>query len=134
MTKMSGTFLNSGACDAGPQGEGKESPSNTGRLHAAGRDKYQPYPDYKDSGTEWFGNIPNDWCIVKIGHLTTKIGSGKTPSGGATTYVDDGITFLRSQNIYDDGLRLDDVVYISHDVDAEMAYSRVKPMDILINT
>ncbi|WP_219812709.1 hypothetical protein [Aeromonas sp. ASNIH8] len=95
--------------------------------------KYQPYPEYKDSGAEWFGNIPNDWCIVKIGHLTTKIGSGKTPSGGATTYVDEGITFLRSQNIYDDGLRLDDVVYISHDVDAEMAYSRVKPMDILIN-
>ena len=95
--------------------------------------KYQPYPEYKDSGAEWFGNIPNDWCIVKVGHLTTKIGSGKTPSGGATTYVDDGITFLRSQNIYDDGLRLDDVVYISHDVDAEMAYSRVKPMDILIN-
>ncbi|MDU7313833.1 MAG: hypothetical protein E7L31_21115 [Aeromonas sp.] len=46
--------------------------------------KYQPYPEYKDSGAEWFGNIPNDWCIVKIGHLTTKIGSGKTPSGGAT--------------------------------------------------
>ena len=64
MTKMSGTFLNSGACDAGPQGEGKESPSNTDQLQTAGRDKYQPYPEYKDSGVEWVGEIPKHWNVL----------------------------------------------------------------------
>ncbi|MND56662.1 Type-1 restriction enzyme EcoKI specificity protein [compost metagenome] len=96
-------------------------------------EKYQPYPEYKDSGVEWLGDVPTDWRVIKLGFLATKIGSGKTPSGGATVYVDDGITFLRSQNVYDDGLRLDDVVHITPDVDIEMAHSRVKPMDILIN-
>ncbi|MFM5601700.1 restriction endonuclease subunit S [Aeromonas veronii] len=96
-------------------------------------EKYQPYPEYKDSGVEWLGDVPTDWRVIKLGFLATKIGSGKTPSGGATVYVDDGITFLRSQNVYDDGLRLDDVVHITPDIDIEMAHSRVKPMDILIN-
>lgn len=95
--------------------------------------KYKSYPEYKDSGVEWLGDVPTDWRVIKLGFLATKIGSGKTPSGGATVYVDDGITFLRSQNVYDDGLRLDDVVHITPDVDMEMAHSRVKPMDILIN-
>ncbi|WP_446891486.1 hypothetical protein [Aeromonas veronii] len=91
-------------------------------------EKYQPYPEYKDSGVEWLGDVPTDWRVIKLGFLATKIGSGKTPSGGATVYVDDGITFLRSQNVYDDGLRLDDVVHITPDIDIEMAHSRVKPM------
>ncbi|WP_042010795.1 restriction endonuclease subunit S [Aeromonas fluvialis] len=28
--------------------------------------KYQPYPEYKDSGVEWLGKIPNHWAIKKI--------------------------------------------------------------------
>ncbi|WP_290434253.1 hypothetical protein [Aeromonas caviae] len=23
--------------------------------------KYQPYPEYKDSGVEWLGEVPIDW-------------------------------------------------------------------------
>ncbi|WP_442865602.1 hypothetical protein, partial [Aeromonas sp. QDB06] len=74
MTNMSGTFLNSGACDAGPQGEGKESPSNAGPTHTAGSGKYQPYPDYKDSDVEWLGEVPSDWVLQRLKflcHITT---------------------------------------------------------------
>ena len=77
MTKMSGTFLNSGACDAGPQGEGKESPSNTARLQTAGRDKYQPYSEYKDSGVEWLGDVPEHWVVSKTSRYF-KIAMGQT--------------------------------------------------------
>ena len=24
--------------------------------------KYQPYPDYKDSGVEWLGIVPEHWA------------------------------------------------------------------------
>jgi type I restriction enzyme S subunit len=61
------------------------------------------------------------------------VGSGKTPSGGATNYKSSGIIFLRSQNIYDEGLRLEDVSYIDEETDREMAYSRVIPDDVLLN-
>lgn len=71
--------------------------------------------------------------LPKLGYSCTKIGSGKTPLGGSEVYVTDGVTFLRSQNVHNDGLRLEDVVKIDPAVDAEMAMSRVKPGDVLFN-
>ncbi|MFJ9595535.1 restriction endonuclease subunit S [Streptomyces virginiae] len=65
--------------------------------------------------------------------MTTKIGSGKTPSGGSESYLTSGVTFLRSQNVHFDGLRLDDVVYISEETHREMRGTRVKPGDVLLN-
>jgi type I restriction enzyme S subunit len=38
----------------------------------------------------------------KLGLLTTKIGSGITPRGGAFVYQDKGTYLIRSQNIYND--------------------------------
>ncbi|MEU9792960.1 restriction endonuclease subunit S [Streptomyces sparsogenes] len=43
------------------------------------------------------------------------------------------MTFLRSQNIHFDGLRLDDVVYISEATHRDMRGTRVKPGDVLLN-
>ena len=89
--------------------------------------------EMKDSGVEWIGKIPAKWDTVKLKWATSKIGSGVTPKGGSEAYVDEGITFLRSQNIHFDGLRLDDVAYIDEKTDSEMAGSRVKPHDVLLN-
>lgn len=91
------------------------------------------YPKYKDSGVEWLGDVPEHWDVSRLGFLASRIGSGKTPSGGADNYVDAGVLFLRSQNVYDAGLMLDDVVYITESTDEEMSGSRVTPGDILLN-
>ena len=91
------------------------------------------YPAYKDSGVEWLGEVPKGWSLSKVGFLCEHIGSGKTPRGGSEVYTDDGVLFLRSQNVYDNGLRLDDVVYIDEKTDAEMSASRVQPGDVLLN-
>ena len=48
-------------------------------------------------------------------------------------YQPNGVMFLRSQNVYDDGLRLDDVVFIDEATDAEMEQTRVQPRDVLLN-
>ena len=87
----------------------------------------------KDSGIEWIGNIPTDWNIAKIKIGVSKVGSGKTPLGGAESYADEGILFLRSQNIYDTGLLLDSPTYITDEVDEEMKSTRVFPRDVLLN-
>ena len=87
----------------------------------------------KDSGIEWLGEIPKHWEVKRLKFLVTKIGSGKTPKGGSEVYIDSGIMLIRSQNVYDDGLRLDDVVYIDDDIDNIQANSRVFPNDILLN-
>jgi type I restriction enzyme S subunit len=92
-----------------------------------------PTVPMKDSGVEWIGEVPAHWEVSRVRYLSRKIGSGKTPSGGATVYVNQGVLFLRSQNVHDDGLRLDDVSFITDKIDAEMAGSRVRPGDVLLN-
>ena len=56
-----------------------------------------------------------------------------TPRGGKSAYKESGITFIRSQNVHFDGLRLQDVVYISPNTDESMRRSRVQPNDVLLN-
>ena len=87
----------------------------------------------KNSGVEWIGQIPTNWRMCSIKRLTTKIGSGKTPSGGAEVYSDEGVLFLRSQNIYNTGLVLDEVSHISDEIDADMKNTRVEYRDVLLN-
>ena len=62
-----------------------------------------------------------------------KIGSGKTPRGGSDVYVDSGVVFLRSQNVHNSGLKLDDVVFIDARADSDMSGTRVQTGDVLLN-
>lgn len=95
-----------------------------------GLDKNVPM---KDSGVEWIGGIPVDWRLGKIKSCVTKVGSGKTPKGGGDVYSSEGVLFLRSQNVYDTGLVLDDPTYISEEIDEEMKNTRVMDKDVLLN-
>ena len=87
----------------------------------------------KDSGIDWIGEIPESWKVVKLSLLTSKIGSGSTPTGGANVYVSEGVKFLRSQNVYFEGLDLSDVAHITEKIDEEMKGTRVLPGDVLLN-
>jgi type I restriction enzyme, S subunit len=75
--------------------------------------------------------VPGRWLRIK--DVASKVGSGKTPRGGADAYVEEGVAFLRSQNVHNDGLRLDDVAFISEDLDEEMSGTRVRGGDVLLN-
>ena len=88
--------------------------------------------------TEWkeapgLGTIPAGWEVVRLGEGVIHVGSGVTPKGGKSAYTSSGITFLRSQNVHFDGLRLEDVVYIPSEIDNLMRRSRVQPEDVLLN-
>ena len=92
-----------------------------------------PHPRLKPSGVEWLGDVPEGWEVKRLGYFAPKIGSGKTPRGGAETYQEKGVLLLRSQNIHNSGLRLLDAVFIDASVDEEMAGTRVQSGDILLN-
>ncbi|PJX21938.1 hypothetical protein CAP47_10010 [Psychroflexus sp. S27] len=89
--------------------------------------------DFKDSGVDWIGEIPVGWEVKRLKHLTTKIGSGVTPSGGGTTYLSKGIPLLRSQNILFDKIELSNVAYISKKIHNSMSNSKVYKGDVLLN-
>lgn len=92
-----------------------------------------PDAPMKPSGVEWLGDVPEHWNTTRLVFLATKIGSGKTPLGGALVYESSGVIFIRSQNVYDDGIRLDDVSFISDEIDSEMSATRVLSWDVLLN-
>jgi len=87
----------------------------------------------KDSGVAWLGDIPAHWEAKRTKFTVSYIGSGKTPKGGSEVYVQEGIMILRSQNVHDKGLRLDDVAYITDEADSAQAASRVLAGDVLLN-
>ncbi|USP60527.1 restriction endonuclease subunit S [Aeromonas veronii] len=77
--------------------------------------------------------LPEGWECIRLGDLTSKMGSGSTPRGGQSAYVSEGIPFLRSQNVWNEGLRLDDVVYIDENTHLKMEGTKVIPGDVLLN-
>lgn len=76
---------------------------------------------------------PKGWTFVRLGQITIKIGSGSTPRGGREVYVKEGVPFLRSQNIWNDGLRLDDVACITQEEHGRMSGTAVLGNDVLLN-
>lgn len=92
-----------------------------------------PTVPMKDSGVECLEEVPAHWSVKRVKHVTSKIGSGKTPTGGAEVYVSEGVMLIRSQNVHFGGLVLDDVAYIDSVTDAQMAGSRVHDGDVLLN-
>ena len=70
---------------------------------------------------------------LRIKDFTTKVGSGVTPRGGAETYLEQGIPLFRSQNVLNNGFLMDDIAYISEEVDESMSNTRVKAGDVLLN-
>ncbi|GAB3228073.1 restriction endonuclease subunit S [Pseudaeromonas pectinilytica] len=76
------------------------------------------------------GEIPEDWEIYLIDDYTVKVGSGKTPTGGASVYVDSGRPFVRSQNVGWGKLDLSDVAYITEMVHSTFLGSEIKDGDV----
>lgn len=89
--------------------------------------------ELNNSNIEWLGQIPTSWNLICIRHLANKVGSGVTPKGGAEVYTEEGVIFIRSQNVHFDGLRLDDVVKIDFDTHDKMSGSKVMYKDVLLN-
>lgn len=78
-------------------------------------------------------SLPKGWAFIRLGQISNKIGSGSTPRGGREVYVNDGIPFLRSQNVWNDGLRMGDVACIPAEVHERMAGTAVAANDVLLN-
>ena len=59
--------------------------------------KYQKYAEYKESGVEWLGVIPKDWCLKKLKYLC-KVTTGSKDTVNA---VEDGQYpfYVRSQTV-----------------------------------
>ncbi len=91
------------------------------------------YDNYLETGFEAIKYKPSNWKSLRVKDLISKVGSGVTPKGGSEVYIDSGIPLLRSQNVYNDGLRISDVSFIDEETNLKMKNSQLRPYDLLVN-
>lgn len=77
--------------------------------------------------------MKKEWQIKPLGELTSKIGSGATPLGGEKAYKSEGISLIRSLNIYDDGFREAKLAHIDDRQAAALSNVVVEADDVLLN-
>ena len=80
-----------------------------------------------------FPEFDGEWNLQKIGEITDKVNSGKTPLGGESVYVEKGVLFIRSQNVLDSKLSFENSTFITEAINNTMKNSVVKSNDILLN-
>lgn len=93
--------------------------------------KYQPYPEYKDSGVKWLGHIPSHWIIRRLKHIAyiqSGIPKGKNLADKTTVSV----PMLRVANVQDGYLNLDDIHQIDIEPHELKRYS-LRKGDVLMN-
>lgn len=86
--------------------------------------------EFKDSP---LGRIPKEWECLSIGDIAERLRSGVTPKGGSDVYQKEGIMLIRSQNVYSYGFKLDDIAYISEEINSRMLGSQLQTFDVLLN-
>lgn len=77
--------------------------------------------------------LPLGWSWTRMGDITQKLGAGSTPKGGKSIYLSEGVKFIRSQNVWNNGLSLENVAMIPRTIHEKMSGTYVEQGDILLN-
>ncbi len=73
------------------------------------------------------------WQRVRLGDHCAKIGSGSTPRGGESVYQDSGVSFIRSQNVYNGQFAMDGLAYLDDEHADQLKGVSVESGDVLLN-
>lgn len=79
------------------------------------------------------GVVPQDWECAELGTITSKIGSGITPTGGSRIYRRTGRPFVRSQNVHNGKMNLTDIAYIDEATHNTFEGTEILDGDVLLN-
>ena len=71
--------------------------------------------------------------FVPLGSITSKIGSGATPRGGAKVYRDEGTKFIRSMNVRDGTFSKEGMVCIDEKAAQQLSNVEVTKDDVFLN-
>ena len=73
------------------------------------------------------------WKTEKLRNCCSKIGSGSTPKGGSTVYIDRGTSLIRSQNVYNLSFDYDGLTHITDEAADKLKGVTLQANDILLN-
>ena len=75
----------------------------------------------------------SNWKPIRLGDYCSKIGSGATPRGGDTVYQESGVSFIRSQNVYNGLFVTEGLTFLNDEQAAKLKGVTVQENDILLN-
>ncbi|HEY8690728.1 MAG TPA: restriction endonuclease subunit S, partial [Chitinophagaceae bacterium] len=75
----------------------------------------------------------SEWKGYKLRDLTTKIGSGATPTGGGGAYKLEGVSLIRSQNVLDFKFSYNGLAFIDDEQAYDLRSVIVNKDDVLLN-
>lgn len=90
----------------------------------------------KSKFVEMFGETPVEsgkWKVEKLKELTSKIGSGSTPKGGKGSYVEEGVSLIRSMNVHNGYFDYEDLAHLTDAQAKSLDGVKIEEGDVLIN-
>ena len=82
---------------------GLQSKAEERDVHSA---RLPVYPTYKPSGVEWLGDLPEHWEVRRLKQVCSRY-SLYGANIAASRYEDEGVRFLRTTDISEDGRLLE---------------------------
>ena len=79
------------------------------------------------------GEIPESWEVVELGNYSELITKGSSPKWQGFDYCDEGIYFVRSQNVGLGRLELNEIAYLPKEFNKKERKSILQKNDLLIN-
>ena len=88
---------------------------------------------YANKLTQIFEQKGADWTSSSLKEITHKIGSGATPKGGKSAYKEDGVSLIRSMNVYDMNFSWKELAKIDEKQAEKLSNVTVQQDDVLLN-
>ena len=75
----------------------------------------------------------DSFTILPLSKICSKIGSGATPKGGKESYIEEGISLIRSTNVFDYFFSYSELAHITQEQADALSNVEVKADDVLFN-
>lgn len=89
------------------------------------------YPEYKDSGVEWLGEVPAHWGVPRMPWLFRVISSGTTPPSDESKYYDGDICWVTTGELRESTIT-DTEKKVTQEALEELSALRVYPVGTLL--
>ncbi len=94
---------------------------------------YGPYADPLPTKETEIGEVPEMWQVMRLGDMAELITKGSSPNWQGFEYRDDGIVFVRSQNVGWGRLELSEVAFLPEEFNRKERKSVIRRDDLLMN-
>jgi type I restriction enzyme S subunit len=91
-----------------------------------------PSAPMKPSGIEWLGDIPAHWVVTRIKKLASIISKGTTPTTVGAEFTDDGVRFLKAENVTEMGVSAEPEFFVSQESHNLLSRSSLDHGDVLV--